>query len=89
MSIILKTPGPDGKILLFSKGADSTITDKLSKNSSYLASTEKFLLNFARKGLRTLMIAYKELTNDEYFQWNNEINVRIFLIFLGVNYKRL
>ena len=81
MSIILKTPGPDGKILLFSKGADSTITEKLSKNTNYLPSTEKFLLNFARKGLRTLMIAYKELKNEEYFQWNNEINVQNFFIF--------
>jgi len=73
MSVVLKFP--DGKIRLYSKGADSIITAKLSKSAQYLPITEKYLIYFARKGLRTLMIAYKDLTASEYSIWNEAFKV--------------
>lgn len=79
MSVVLQFP--DGKIRVYSKGADSVITAKLSKSTLYLPITEKYLLYFARKGLRTLMIAYKDLTASEYCLYNEALKVR-FLICL-------
>lgn len=73
MSIILKFP--DGKIVLYAKGADSTITSKLSSQSDYLKITDKYLSHFAKKGLRTLMVAYKALDEDQYNKWNEKLIV--------------
>ena len=81
MSVIIKNP--EGKIFLYIKGADSVI-EKLLNNKSKMSdeylSTKHSLDKFAKKGLRTLMIAYKELNEDEYNIWNNkfeEINKNI------------
>ena len=74
MSVIIKNE--EGKIILYSKGADSTIDKLLSNNSKITdeyASTMKNLDIFAKKGLRTLMIAYKELQEDEYSKWNKKL----------------
>ncbi len=73
MSVIVQFP--NRKIMLYAKGADSTITSKILNNMNYLKATEKFLLYFARKGLRTLMIAKKEISEKEYFEWN--LNFRV------------
>ena len=65
MSIIVK----DGsKYKLYIKGADNMIKARLNNNvdQPYLQSIEKTLDEFSKMGLRTLLIAWKELTIQQY-----------------------
>ena len=65
MSVILKCP--DDKIRLFIKGADNIIIERLNKNNNdNLNYIEKKLLDYSHEGLRTLMIAYKEIDNNDF-----------------------
>ncbi|XP_014253850.1 probable phospholipid-transporting ATPase IA isoform X3 [Cimex lectularius] len=69
MSVITKTPS--GKIILFCKGADSVIYDRLAQSGQqYTKETLKHLEAFANEGLRTLCFAMAELSNEEYENWN-------------------
>ncbi|RPB27513.1 phospholipid-translocating P-type ATPase [Terfezia boudieri ATCC MYA-4762] len=72
MSAIIRMP--DGKIILFCKGADSVIYSRLApgQQAGLRSSTAEHLEIFAREGLRTLCIAQKELTEEEYRVWNRE-----------------
>ena len=64
MAVIVKSP--DNKIYLFAKGADSAIGERVTQNKELIDITGEHLIQFAKNGLRTLMIAYKELTENEY-----------------------
>ena len=81
MSVIVENS--EGKIIVYTKGADSIIVNLLNKNSSRsreFDATIENLEKFSKKGLRTLMIAYKEISKEEYIKWNNkfeEINKNI------------
>jgi phospholipid-translocating ATPase len=72
MSSIVRMP--DGKIMLFCKGADSVIYARLKKGEQkeLRMETAEHLELFAREGLRTLCIAQKELTEEEYKAWKKE-----------------
>lgn len=72
MSAIIRMP--DNKIILFCKGADSIIYSRLSRGqqSELRKTTAEHLEMFAREGLRTLCIAQKELSEDEYQKWSVE-----------------
>ncbi|CAN0906826.1 Probable phospholipid-transporting ATPase 4 [Linum grandiflorum] len=71
MSVIVQDE--DGQILVMSKGADSIIFDRLSKNGrTYEEATTKHLNDYGEAGLRTLVLAYKKLDETEYNAWNNE-----------------
>lgn len=72
MSSILRMP--DGRIMLFCKGADSIIYSRLRKGeqAELRKTTAEHLEMFAREGLRTLCIAQKELGEEEYRAWNAE-----------------
>jgi P-type E1-E2 ATPase len=59
MSVIVKTP--DKKILIMCKGADSIIQPLLAKDSQNVTETLEFLESFAKEGLRTLLLAEKEV----------------------------
>lgn len=65
MSIITRTP--EGKIILFCKGADNIIIDRLhdGKHLSPIEDTKVHLAEYAEIGLRTLCLAYKELSEEE------------------------
>uniref|UniRef100_A0A8C2QVK2 Phospholipid-transporting ATPase n=1 Tax=Capra hircus TaxID=9925 RepID=A0A8C2QVK2_CAPHI len=67
MSIIVRTP--EGQLRLYCKGADSVIYERLSEKSLFVEETLVHLENFAREGLRTLCVAYIDLTEIEYKQW--------------------
>ena len=73
MSVIVTSP--DGRIFLFTKGADSLLVKKITRNKHMIPSCEQNLLQYAKKGLRTLMIAYKEIFEDELLEWEKIYNV--------------
>ena len=73
MSVICETP--EGEIYQYIKGADSTIELLLnedSKKSYDLQKTKEYLTAYSNHGLRTLMLAYKRLSKEEYSSWNNK-----------------
>ena len=70
MSVIVEMP--DKSIRILSKGADNIITSKLSSKTLYLRKTKEYLSEFSKKGLRTLMIAHKEISRDIYNDWNEK-----------------
>ncbi|KAK5114682.1 hypothetical protein LTR62_002255 [Meristemomyces frigidus] len=72
MSAIMRMP--DGKIMLFCKGADSVIYSRLKakEQADLRRTTAEHLEMFAREGLRTLCIAQRELGEEEYQRWNKE-----------------
>ncbi|QSL64765.1 hypothetical protein MERGE_002067 [Pneumocystis wakefieldiae] len=67
MSVILRCP--DGKIRLYCKGADTVILERLSKNSLYSEKTLQHLEDYAMGGLRTLCLAMREISEEEYEKW--------------------
>lgn len=55
----------NGKIRVMCKGADSIILERLAKsetNEEIVEVTSRYLENYARDGLRTLLLAEKELS---------------------------
>ncbi|KAI9280041.1 hypothetical protein BY458DRAFT_430915 [Sporodiniella umbellata] len=69
MSVILK--GPDGKIKLYCKGADSVIIERLTeKNNPFVEKTLAHLQDYACEGLRTLCFSMREISNKEYASWS-------------------
>ncbi|OCK78643.1 phospholipid-translocating P-type ATPase [Lepidopterella palustris CBS 459.81] len=69
MSAIMRMP--DGRIMLYCKGADSIIYSRLKKGEQpeLRRSTAEHLEMFAREGLRTLCIAQRQLSEEEYQEW--------------------
>ncbi|KAI0019903.1 phospholipid-translocating P-type ATPase [Xylariomycetidae sp. FL0641] len=72
MSAIVKMP--DGRIILFCKGADSIIYSRLKRGeqAELRKTTAEHLEMFAREGLRTLCIAERTLTEEQYLEWRTE-----------------
>jgi phospholipid-translocating ATPase len=70
MSVVVR--GPDGQITLYCKGADSVIYERLAKDHDreLKDQTQKDMEFFANSGLRTLCIAYRHLTEEEFLQWS-------------------
>jgi phospholipid-translocating ATPase len=70
MSVVLRCP--DGQLILYCKGADSVIYERLSKDQdpALKDKTSKDMEMFANNGLRTLCIAYRYLEEDEYLSWS-------------------
>ncbi|SCV68524.1 BQ2448_645 [Microbotryum intermedium] len=69
MSSIVR--GPDGKIKLYCKGADTVIFERLSGSGQvFTDSTMTHLEEYATEGLRTLCIAMREIPEDEYKKWS-------------------
>jgi len=71
MSVIVKLP--DDRIKMFVKGADSVIFERL-KNDDYVEETKKYLSEYASSGLRTLLLAEKEISEQEYEEWADHYN---------------
>ncbi|CAL5039055.1 unnamed protein product [Urochloa decumbens] len=71
MTVILKDE--EDQILLFCKGADSIIFDRLAKNGRmYEVDTTRHLNDYGEAGLRTLALSYRVLEESEYSSWNAE-----------------
>ncbi|KAF3768776.1 hypothetical protein M406DRAFT_62832 [Cryphonectria parasitica EP155] len=72
MSAIVRLP--DNRIVLYCKGADSVIYARLKRGEQQelRRETAEHLELFAREGLRTLCIAKRYLTEQEYIAWQKE-----------------
>ncbi|XP_037079710.1 phospholipid-transporting ATPase ID-like [Pollicipes pollicipes] len=67
MSVILRRAG---RIRLYCKGADNVLFERMGPTEPELKSrTEEHLQKFAGEGLRTLVLAYKELDEAYYEDW--------------------
>ncbi|WZZ68387.1 hypothetical protein YC2023_079757 [Brassica napus] len=72
MSVIVQDE--DGKLLLLCKGADNVMFERLSKNGrEFEVETRDHVNEYADAGLRTLILAYRELDEKEY----KDFSVRI------------
>lgn len=75
MSAIVRMP--DRSIRLFCKGADSIIYSRLApgKQQGLRKDTAQHLEKFASEGLRTLCVADRKLSEDEYRAWSKEYDI--------------
>ncbi|KAF3431702.1 hypothetical protein FNV43_RR26434 [Rhamnella rubrinervis] len=74
MSVIVRNE--EGKIILFSKGADSVMFERLAENGrGFEAATQEHVNEYADAGLRTLIIAYRELGEEEYREFDEKFTL--------------
>ncbi|KAL5481606.1 hypothetical protein EMCRGX_G021801 [Ephydatia muelleri] len=70
MSVIVRVAG---RIVLYCKGADNIIFERLGNESAALkAETLDHLAGYAQDGLRTLACAKREISEEEYDAWKVE-----------------
>lgn len=72
MSMILRCP--DGKIKMFTKGADTIMLKLLNKDAN-IELIQHHIDEFAKEGLRTLVFAMKELEEKEFQAWFERFQV--------------
>uniref|UniRef100_A0A0A0LVP6 Phospholipid-transporting ATPase n=1 Tax=Cucumis sativus TaxID=3659 RepID=A0A0A0LVP6_CUCSA len=71
MSVIIRDS--KGKLLLLCKGADSVMFERLAKNRCEFEEQTKVHVNeYADAGLRTLVLAYRELKEEEFNSFHQE-----------------
>ncbi|NWV14313.1 AT8B2 ATPase, partial [Ptilonorhynchus violaceus] len=72
MSVIVRSP--EGKIRLYCKGADTILLERLHPINQDLTSiTTDHLNEYAGEGLRTLVLAYKDLEESYYKDWSERL----------------
>jgi len=76
-SVILRNP--DGSIILYSKGSDAQMIKRISeksrntkKGAQVYDSSMEHLDNFSQLGLRTLVVARRHLSENEFQEWNKK-----------------
>jgi phospholipid-transporting ATPase len=69
MSTLVRTP--EGKVKLLIKGADTVIFERLAPNIGFLDETQVHLEDYANDGLRTLVLAYRDISEQEFFEWKD------------------
>ncbi|KAF3822903.1 hypothetical protein GH733_010339 [Mirounga leonina] len=68
MSVIVRNP--EGRIRLYCKGADTILLERLHPcTRELLSATTDHLNEYAGEGLRTLVLAYKDLDEQYYGEW--------------------
>ncbi|KAL3629215.1 putative phospholipid-transporting ATPase 8 [Castilleja foliolosa] len=71
MSVILKND--ENQFLLLCKGADSVMFERLSDDEQdFVSVTKDHIKRYAEAGLRTLVVAYRELSESEFRSWEEE-----------------
>ncbi|PSS13389.1 Phospholipid-transporting ATPase [Actinidia chinensis var. chinensis] len=71
MSVIVRDE--DGKLFLLCKGADSVMFERLAENGRESEEeTREHVNEYADAGLRTLILAYRELNEEEYKEFNEK-----------------
>nr|UUJ75284.1 aminophospholipid-translocating P4-type ATPase [Verticillium dahliae] len=61
---------PDGVIRVYCKGADTVILERLNENNPHVEQTLTHLEEYASEGLRTLCLAMREVSEQEFQEWN-------------------
>ncbi|KAF2477403.1 phospholipid-translocating P-type ATPase [Lindgomyces ingoldianus] len=72
MSTIFRAP--NGKIICYTKGADTVILERLAKENPYVEATLTHLEEYAADGLRTLCLAMREVPENEFQEWRKVFN---------------
>uniref|UniRef100_A0A8C8B7X8 Phospholipid-transporting ATPase n=1 Tax=Otus sunia TaxID=257818 RepID=A0A8C8B7X8_9STRI len=73
MSVIVRSP--EGKIRLYCKGADTILLERLHPVNQDLTNiTTDHLNEYAGEGLRTLVLAYKDLEESYYEDWSERLH---------------
>ncbi|GBF61555.1 phospholipid-transporting ATPase [Trichophyton mentagrophytes] len=67
MSTIFRCP--DGKIRIYCKGADTVILERLGQDNPIVETTLQHLEEYASEGLRTLCLAMREISEEEFQEW--------------------
>ncbi|ODM20636.1 putative phospholipid-transporting ATPase [Aspergillus cristatus] len=67
MSTIFRCP--DGKLRMYTKGADTVILERLHPDNPIVETTLQHLEEYASEGLRTLCLAMREISEQEFQQW--------------------
>ncbi|XP_047318643.1 phospholipid-transporting ATPase 3-like isoform X2 [Impatiens glandulifera] len=63
----------DGRLVLYCKGADTVIYERLAAGNNEIKKTSFLHLGqFGAAGLRTLCLAYRDLSSDMYESWNEK-----------------
>ncbi len=70
MSVIVRHQGT-GRLALYCKGADSVILERLAPAQEAAKATESSLEVLGSEGLRTLMVARRDLDEQYYQQWSD------------------
>ncbi|OVA11949.1 Cation-transporting P-type ATPase [Macleaya cordata] len=64
---------PDGRLVLYCKGADTVIYERLADgNNDIRNTTREHLEQFGSAGLRTLCLAYRGISSELYESWNEK-----------------
>ncbi|CAL8076966.1 unnamed protein product [Calicophoron daubneyi] len=67
MGVVVRAPNK--RIYVMVKGADTVIFERLAADDTYERATEEHLEIFARTGLRTLCIAWAEVSPEYHARW--------------------
>lgn len=67
-SVVVRAP--DGGLVLYCKGADNIMFERCDSNEKDKALLLEHLKCFASEGLRTLVLARRQLSPQEYADWN-------------------
>jgi hypothetical protein len=68
MSVVCRTP--EGKIMVYCKGADNIMIDRLAPDQRAVAMMKNALAHYGNEGLRTLVLAQRVLTEEQWAAWN-------------------
>uniref|UniRef100_A0A0D9XJM8 Phospholipid-transporting ATPase n=1 Tax=Leersia perrieri TaxID=77586 RepID=A0A0D9XJM8_9ORYZ len=64
---------PNGRLVLYCKGADNVIFERLADvNNDIKKTSREHLEQFGSAGLRTLCLAYRDLSREQYESWNEK-----------------
>lgn len=69
-SVVVRTPA--GRVHVYCKGADSTLAPLI--RGGIPTHAQEALDRFSSTGLRTLVLAYRELSEDAYAAWKEELD---------------
>jgi phospholipid-transporting ATPase len=67
MSVVVQTP--EGKVIVYTKGADSILFARMNSNDPIIHRTQENLSAFANIGLRTLVLAKRVIDFKQYEEW--------------------
>uniref|UniRef100_A0A7S0EQ35 Phospholipid-transporting ATPase n=1 Tax=Hanusia phi TaxID=3032 RepID=A0A7S0EQ35_9CRYP len=68
MSVVCRTP--ERKIMLYCKGADNVMLERIAPNQRQRSVMESALTHYANEGLRTLVLGKREITESTWEEWN-------------------